>query len=110
MLAAQAGSTTSAGKPQFPRTAKTLLILHACVLARAVIVRPSSDNMRDVRQELADPKFDEYHLFFTNTLQDHQLQDIARADLSQVEEGFICYAVALVEAGLVGYAVALVKM
>jgi vacuolar protein sorting-associated protein 45 len=49
-----------------------------------VIVRPTPDNLRDLRQELADPKFDEYHLFFTNTLQDHHLQDIARADLCQV--------------------------
>ena len=49
-----------------------------------VIVRPTPDNLRDLRQELADPKFDEYHLFFTNTLQDHHLQDIARADLCQI--------------------------
>ena len=49
-----------------------------------VIVRPSLDNIRALRQELADPKFDDYHLFFTNTLQDHHLQDIARSDLSQV--------------------------
>ena len=49
-----------------------------------VIVRPTPDSLRDLRQELADPKFDEYHLFFTNTLQDHHLQDIARADLCQV--------------------------
>jgi len=49
-----------------------------------VIVRPSSENIRAIRQELSDPKFDEYHLFFTNTLQDHHLQDIARSDLSQV--------------------------
>ena len=38
-----------------------------------VIVRPSLDNIRALRQELADPKFDDYHLFFTNTLQDHHL-------------------------------------
>eukprot|EP00802_Teleaulax_amphioxeia_P004149 Tamp_04153.p1 GENE.Tamp_04153~~Tamp_04153.p1 ORF type:complete len:458 (-),score=130.31 Tamp_04153:1985-3358(-) len=49
-----------------------------------VIVRTTPDSLRDLRQELADPKFDEYHLFFTNTLQDHHLQDIARADLCQV--------------------------
>ena len=49
-----------------------------------VIVRPSSDNLRVLRQELADPKFDEYHLFFTNTVHDHHLQDIARSDFSQV--------------------------
>ena len=49
-----------------------------------VIVRPSSENLRVLRQELADPKFDEYHLFFTNTVHDHHLQDIARSDFSQV--------------------------
>ena len=47
-------------------------------------MRPTIENIRAIRQELADPKYDEYHLFFTNTLHDHHLQNIARSDLSQV--------------------------
>ena len=50
-----------------------------------VIVGPTSENMRLLRQELAEAKLDEYHLFFTNTIHDHHVQDLARSDLSQVQ-------------------------
>ena len=50
-----------------------------------VIVGPTSENMRLLRQELAEAKLDEYHLFFTNTIHDHHVQDLARCDLSQVQ-------------------------
>ena len=48
------------------------------------IIRPSQANMKVLRRELERPNFQEYHLFFTNTLPDHMLKELAQADLEQV--------------------------
>jgi vacuolar protein sorting-associated protein 45 len=48
------------------------------------IIRPTPENIRVLRKELSQPRFEEYHLFFTNTLPDHLLKDLAQADVAQV--------------------------
>jgi vacuolar protein sorting-associated protein 45 len=48
------------------------------------IIRPTQENIRVFRKELAQPRFEEYHIFFTNTLPDHLLKDLAQADVAQV--------------------------
>ena len=52
---------------------------------RAVcILRPTSSNIKYLTQELNNPKYDDYNIFFTNTLPEHLLKDLAQADVSQV--------------------------
>ena len=52
---------------------------------RAVcLLRPTGESIRALRDELEHPSFDEYHLFFTSTLPDHLLKDLAQADKRQV--------------------------
>ena len=54
---------------------------------RAVcILRPTSMNVRRLAQELSSPKYEEYHIFFTNTIAEHLLKDLAQSDVSQVHQ------------------------
>ena len=56
---------------------------------RAVcIIRPTSINIRRLAQELSAPKYEEYNIFFTNTIAEHLLKDLAEADVSQVNPSF----------------------
>lgn len=48
------------------------------------IIRPTQENIRVLKRELESPNYDEYHVFFTNTLPDHMLKDLAQADFKQV--------------------------
>jgi vacuolar protein sorting-associated protein 45 len=48
------------------------------------IIRPTTINIRRLAQEFSSPKYEEYHIFFTNTIADHLLKDLAQADVSQV--------------------------
>jgi len=63
----------------------------ACV----VFVRPTQENIRHLCEELRDPKFRTYHLFFSNIVQPRQerkrwIEDLAAADedclVRQVQE------------------------
>jgi vacuolar protein sorting-associated protein 45 len=58
---------------------------------RAVcLLRPTGESVRALRDELAAPTFDEYHVFFTSTLPDHLLKDLAQADKKQVKAVPLC--------------------
>ena len=53
-------------------------------LKAAVFVRPSAANVETLVRELANPKFKEYHLFFSNVLARDMLRNIAEADEHEV--------------------------
>lgn len=53
--------------------------------AAVVYIRPTEENVRLLCEELRDPKFSEYHVFFSNVVQPNQerkrwIEDIAAAD------------------------------
>lgn len=60
-------------------------------------LRPSYSSLRAVTRHLRDPKFGEYHLFYTNSVRDSYLQDLAQADaqelVKQVHEYYADYMV-----------------
>ena len=60
-------------------------------------LRPSYSSLRALCRHLRDPKFGEYHLFYTNTVRDSYLQDIAQADeqelVKQIHEYYADYMV-----------------
>lgn len=49
-----------------------------------VLVRPTLENLKALREELAAPKFGSYYLYFTNTVKADFLQHLAEADTQQV--------------------------
>ncbi|KAK8931383.1 hypothetical protein KSP39_PZI016156 [Platanthera zijinensis] len=55
-------------------------------------LRPTSENIQNLRHHLANPRFGEYHLFFSNALKASQIQVLADADehevVQQVQEFF----------------------
>ncbi|KNC51521.1 vacuolar protein sorting 45A [Thecamonas trahens ATCC 50062] len=55
-------------------------------------LRPTGENIAALARELRSPKYAEYHLFFSNTLLDAQVVELAHADehevVSQVHEYF----------------------
>jgi vacuolar protein sorting-associated protein 45 len=55
-------------------------------------VRPTHENVKLLQDELKDPKYGEYHLFFSNTARDTMIQQLAEADehevVQQVQEYF----------------------
>lgn len=53
------------------------VLLH---LNAVVLVRPTLANVGLLSTELRDPKYGEYHLFFTNVIRSSELEDIAMAD------------------------------
>jgi len=59
------------------------------------ILRPTRSNLALLRDEFADPKYSEYHLYFTNVLSNSQLKELAEADehemVQQVHEFFPDY-------------------
>jgi len=64
-------------------------LLHLRCIA---FLRPTEENFRLLAAELADPKYREYNLFFSNTTKKSQLEDLAQADehrvVLQVQEYF----------------------
>jgi len=60
-----------------------------------VLVRPSSDTIRELVRHLKEPKFTEYHIFFTNIVPQDLLRKIADADhmsvVKQVQEYYCDY-------------------
>ena len=64
---------------------------------RAVcLLRPTPDNLENLKRELSEPKYAEYHLFFTNIVGEEYLRCIAEADLNdvvkQVQEVYADYS------------------
>eukprot|EP00613_Pedinella_sp_CCMP2098_P029096 CAMPEP_0171737524 /NCGR_PEP_ID=MMETSP0991-20121206/32980_1 /TAXON_ID=483369 /ORGANISM="non described non described, Strain CCMP2098" /LENGTH=556 /DNA_ID=CAMNT_0012334549 /DNA_START=17 /DNA_END=1687 /DNA_ORIENTATION=- len=53
-------------------------------LKAAIFVRPTQTNIDLLVRELADPKFKEYHLFFSNVLRAEMLRSLADADEHEV--------------------------
>jgi len=64
-------------------------------LKAVCFLRPTRTNVAFLQKELADPKYSEYHLFFSNTVSDSLLREIAEADehelVQQVHEYFVDY-------------------
>lgn len=48
------------------------------------LLRPNAQNMGDLINELHEPSYQKYHLFFTNMLSDMELRLIAKADCNHV--------------------------
>ncbi|PSC69479.1 vacuolar sorting-associated 45-like protein [Micractinium conductrix] len=61
-------------------------------LKAVCFLRPTRENIARIRRELRQPRFGEYHLFFTNRVEDMRLQDLAEMDVKemvqQVQEYF----------------------
>lgn len=59
-------------------------------LKAVYFLRPSSENIQHLRRQLANPRFGEYHLFFSNMLKDTQIHILADSDeqeaVQQVQE------------------------
>mmetsp|Transcript_4835 Transcript_4835/g.15367 ORF Transcript_4835/g.15367 Transcript_4835/m.15367 type:complete len:574 (-) Transcript_4835:41-1762(-) len=53
-------------------------------LRAAVFVRPTAANFELLKREVADPKFSEYHLYFSNVVPKDQLRALAEADTGEV--------------------------
>merc|ERR1719181_242565 len=47
-------------------------------------VRPTHENVRLLQEEFKEPKYGEYHLFFSNTTRDAMIQQLAEADEHEV--------------------------
>ena len=60
-------------------------------------LRPSYSSLRAVSRHLRDPKYSEYHIFYTNSVRDSYLQDLAQADsqevVKQIHEYYVDYMV-----------------
>ncbi|KAJ4909183.1 Vacuolar protein sorting-associated protein 45-like protein [Raphanus sativus] len=53
-------------------------------LKAVYLVRPTSENVQKLRYQLANPRFGEYHLFFSNLLKDTQIHILADSDEHEV--------------------------
>lgn len=59
-------------------------------LKAVYFIRPTKENFMKLKQELKNPNFGEYHIFFSNTVPLHELESIAKFDtlelVQQVQE------------------------
>ncbi|OAY23561.1 vacuolar protein sorting-associated protein 45 homolog isoform X1 [Manihot esculenta] len=53
-------------------------------LKAVYFLRPTSENIQHLRQQLANSRFGEYHLFFSNMLKDTQIHILADSDENEV--------------------------
>ncbi|CAI0395983.1 unnamed protein product [Linum tenue] len=53
-------------------------------LKAVCFLRPTSENIQFLRRQLANPRFGEYHLFFSNMLKDTQIHLLADSDDQEV--------------------------
>uniref|UniRef100_A0A2P2KQX5 Vacuolar protein sorting-associated protein 45-like protein n=1 Tax=Rhizophora mucronata TaxID=61149 RepID=A0A2P2KQX5_RHIMU len=53
-------------------------------LKAVYFLRPMSENIQQLRRQLASPRFGEYHLFFSNMLKDTQIHNLADSDEQEV--------------------------
>ena len=64
-------------------------------LKAAVFVRPTHANLELLKAEVKNPKFAEYHIYFSNVVPPEMLQQLANADedevIRQVQEYFADY-------------------
>ncbi|XP_078431252.1 vacuolar protein sorting 45 [Wolffia australiana] len=67
-------------------------------LKAVYFVRPSSENIQLLRKQLNNPRFGEYHLFFSNILKTNQIQVLADSDehevVQQVQEFYADFCAA----------------
>lgn len=49
-----------------------------------VFVRPTAENIMNLRKELEDPKYGEYHVYFSNAVRQSFLEELAEADEFEV--------------------------
>lgn len=64
-------------------------------LKAVVFLRPTEENIKLLKDELASPKYGEYYIFFSNTLKNVLLEELAQADehevVKEVQEYFADY-------------------
>jgi len=64
-------------------------------LKAVCFLRPTLENIHALVEELREPKYGEYHLFFTNSLKNVSLEELAQADehevVKEVQEYFADY-------------------
>eukprot|EP00026_Physarum_polycephalum_P006009 Phypoly_transcript_06049.p1 GENE.Phypoly_transcript_06049~~Phypoly_transcript_06049.p1 ORF type:complete len:564 (+),score=108.74 Phypoly_transcript_06049:40-1692(+) len=64
-------------------------------LKAVCFVRPTEENIKLLKDELSSPKYGEYHIFFSNTLKNVLLEELAQADehevVKEVQEYFADY-------------------
>ncbi|KAI9077584.1 hypothetical protein K1719_040516 [Acacia pycnantha] len=53
-------------------------------LKAVYFLRPTSENIQHLRRQIANPRFGEYHLFFSNMLKDTQIHILADSDEQEV--------------------------
>ncbi|KAM0944221.1 putative sec1-like protein [Dioscorea sansibarensis] len=53
-------------------------------LKAVYFLRPTSENIQHLRRQLTNPRFGEYHLFFSNILKTNQIQVLADSDDQEV--------------------------
>ncbi|XP_054788368.1 vacuolar protein sorting-associated protein 45 homolog [Prosopis cineraria] len=53
-------------------------------LKAVYFLRPTSENIQHLRRQIANPRFGEYHLFFSNMLKDTQIHILADSDEEEV--------------------------
>ncbi|XVF64397.1 hypothetical protein PTKIN_Ptkin09bG0166100 [Pterospermum kingtungense] len=53
-------------------------------LKAVYFLRPTTDNIQHMRRQLSNPRFGEYHLFFSNMLKDTQIHLLADSDEQEV--------------------------
>jgi len=56
-------------------------------LVGVVVCRPTKANIQALRRELGEPKYKEYHVFFTNVVSEELLRQLADADVHQRDNG-----------------------
>lgn len=64
-------------------------------LKAVCFLRPTEENIKLLKDELSSPKYGEYHIFFSNTLKNVLLEELAQADehevVKEVQEYFADY-------------------
>jgi len=50
-------------------------------------VRPTESNLDRIRNEIKNPKYSEYHLFFTNSLPTYEIEKLAEIDENDIIKG-----------------------
>ncbi|KAI3990864.1 hypothetical protein MKX01_026048 [Papaver californicum] len=53
-------------------------------LKAVYFLRPTSENIQHLRRQIANPRFGEYHLFFSNIMKDTQIHVLADSDEQEV--------------------------
>jgi hypothetical protein len=53
-------------------------------LKAVTFLRPTTENFRLLEQELRDPRYGEYHIFFSNTVKNSYIEELAESDEHEV--------------------------